>query len=169
MGRAAAILAVCALLQGSARVASAAPVSAPAHATIVEANIVRMNWTTALPSVQGGLTGASFMGNMPSLALGMMTPGNARLTVRREDETGEPVTAPTIFEVISSGGDDALIVRTGSTALIRIARDGAIVGGALQGGAAASIEVGHGATLATADDPGVPAMSRTLVVVVQYN
>lgn len=169
MGRAASILAVCVLLQVSAQVASAAPVSARAHATIVEANIVRMNWTTALPSVQGGLSGASFTGNMPSIALGMMTPGNARLTVRRQDETGKPVTAPTVFEVISSEGDDALIVRTGSTALIRIARDGAIVGGALQGGSAASIEVGRGATPATEGDPGVPAMSKTLVVVVQYN
>lgn len=125
-----------------------------------------MTWSLAMPSVQGGAQGAAFQGTMPSMGMGMMMPGNARLTVRREDDTGEPVTAPTNFEVVTTEGDQGLIIRTGGSADIRISSDGAIVGGSLQGGAAASIEVARGLILA-ANSPDLTP--RTLMVVVQYN
>lgn len=148
--------------------AAAEHASGPAHATIVDPMSVRMTWSLAMPSVQGGAQGASFQGTMPSMGMGMMMPGNARLTVRREDDTGEPVTAPTSFEVVTTEGDEALTIRTGGAAELKTANMSVIVGGALLGGAAASIEVGRGLILASTG-PDLTPQPATLVVVVQYN
>lgn len=153
-------------MTGALSASAAERASGPAHATIVDASGIRMTWSLAMPSVQGMAQGAVFQGTMPSMGMGMMMPGNARLTVRREDETGEPVTAPTNFEVVTTQGDEAMIIRTGGGADIGIASDGAIVGGSLQGAAAASIEVARGFTLAV---NGPILTPQTLVVVVQYN
>ena len=143
--------------------AAAERASVPAHAEIVEPATVRVNWALATPSVKGVASGAAFQGNMPSISLGLLMPANARLTVRREDETGQPVTAPSLFEVVTEGGRD-LILRTGGTAGFMSADGGALAGGSLLGGAAASIEVGRGLSL-VANGP----QPTTLLVMVQYN
>lgn len=170
MGRVVISLAVLAATLGGAGIATAATATAPAHATIVDGASVRMNWSTAMPSVRGGSNGAVFIGSSPTMMMGaMMIPGNARLTVRREDGGGALLTAPTSFEVVRTQGENALIVRTAANAEVRITNDGAIVGGAVLGASAVSIDVngimspGAGFGAAGADGRGA------LVVVVQYN
>ena len=81
--------------------AAAETAVATAHATIVDPAVVRLSWSLAMPSVRRLDTGAEFIGTTPSLALGMSMPGNARLMLRRQDDTGQPVTAPTGFQVVS--------------------------------------------------------------------
>ncbi len=168
MGRAAnllvAIAAACA-----ATPAVSATASANANATIVDPNTVRMNWAVAMPSVRGGGDGASFLGSAPSMMMGMMMiPGNARLTVRRQDEDQVSLTAPTSFEVIRADGENALIVRTAADAEVRIGVNGVIAAGSLQGASAASIGVGRGLTRVSTQG-GIDGYSETLTVVVQYN
>lgn len=159
MGRAAYIAAAIAAL-AAATPALAATGATAAHVMIVEGNVVRMNWSVAMPSVRGTSGaggGASFSGSQPSMMMGMMMmPGNATLTIRREDESDVPVTAPTSFEVIRNEGDNALIVKTAANSEFLIASDGAIMGGSLQGASAASISVGRGSP-------------QALSIVVQYN
>jgi hypothetical protein len=135
---------------------AAVKAGATAHAVVSEQTTVRMAWTMAMPSVQGGSSGASFMSATPSMTMGTMMMPPTR--VRREDPSGEPVTAPTSFEVVGDPGAAALIVRTAGGPGIRIVPGGAIVDGALLGGAAASIGIGHEL-----------AAGGPLVVVVQYN
>lgn len=168
-----AVVAGCALITVNAAAAapSVAKDSAVANATIVEGNAVRINLAIAAPSVRGSREGAAFMGSVPSIMIGamMMIPGNARLTVRRDDDEGVPVTAPASFEVIGAEGDNALIVRTTATAEVRIPGDGVILNGVLQGGSAASIDIARG-LLPLLDGETVDTVKgATLVVVVQYN
>ena len=158
MYRAVLFAGACHAILAAAAPAHAAPVSASAgaHAAVAEAASVRMNWMMAMPSVTGTASGASFMGNSPSMGMGMMMmPIGAELTVRREDDGGEPVTAPSSFEVVRNGGEQALIVRTAGGDGVQAGRDGVLMGGSILGGSAASI--------------GVAAPSRLLLVVVQYN
>jgi len=84
------------------------------------------------------------------MAMGMMMIP----VLRREDQTGAPVSAPTTFEIDRPRGDEAMIIRTGVTATTRVASADMLVGGSLPGGVAASIGVAGG---------------RSLAVVVQYN
>ncbi|MBW8814401.1 MAG: hypothetical protein JF588_13315 [Caulobacterales bacterium] len=150
--------------------AVAAVARAAAQANVVEATGVRVNWPMAMPTVQGGASGASFVGNMPSMGMAMMLmPRNSGLMVRREDATGAPVTAPNSFQVVGNQGDGALIVKTGANAEIRIGQDGAIAGGALVGGSAASIAVARGVAMRVGDRGTGPVSTDTLVIVVQYN
>jgi hypothetical protein len=138
----------------------AAEARATARATIVEPMALRISWPMAMPSVQGGVTGASFLGVMPSMSMGMTMPANARLVIRREDDTGAPVTAPANFEVTQIG-PEALVVRTTAEAPAADPQKPALAGGSLQGRAAASIEVARGP---------VAGFGRAGVqVVVQYN
>jgi hypothetical protein len=94
------------------------------------------------------------------MGMAMMMPANARLVIRRQDDTGAVVTAPAGFEVVSAGPDRGYIVRTTYAPEALQALDGLIVGGEIPGSAAASIDVGRAAQI-----PGPGA----LVVVVQYN
>lgn len=142
---------------------------AAAHAAVVEPMAVRMQWATAMPSVRGAADGAVFTGPMPSMAMGMMMPANARLMIQREDETGEPVTAPGNFEVVTADGRPAVIVRTGVAAVIRVSGEPALVGGSLQGRAAASIDVARGGLILASTGGEASGSPRTLVVMVQYN
>ncbi|MBU1378100.1 MAG: hypothetical protein KKE02_02140 [Alphaproteobacteria bacterium] len=163
MGRAAYIVGAVLLALAGAGPATAATATATARVTIIEGNVVRINWTMGMPSVQVGGGGAAFVGAVPSTVLGMrMMPTGGRLMVRRRDPSGSPMTAPTSFEVVRAGGEDAVIVTTANDTETTIARDRVIVGGALQGAAAASIEVARGVA-------PEPASAQTLVVVVQYN
>ncbi|MEW5687764.1 MAG: hypothetical protein AB1942_22845 [Pseudomonadota bacterium] len=139
--------------------ALSAEARAAARVVIVEPMSVRVSWPMAMPSVQGGIDGASFMGVMPSMSMGMTMPANARLVIRREDDTGETVTAPGAFEV-TRVAPDTVVVRTAATASPNPRRL-PLAGGSLLGRAAASIEVAQGPTL----DAG----RRGLQVVVQYN
>ena len=158
-----------AAILAAAAPASAAdlPTRAAARASIVEAMALRMQWATAMPSVRGDANGASFMGIMPSMAMGMMMPATARLIMRREDQTGEPVTAPAAFEIVSTRGTEAVVVRTGLTADVRLT-GGAFASGSLPGRAAASIDVARGLILTSTGGPAVGGPT-TLVVMVQYN
>ncbi|WP_397413736.1 hypothetical protein [Phenylobacterium sp.] len=148
-----------ALAAGAASPAAAIEASVEARATIVEPMMVRMVWQTAMPSVRAEAGGAQFAAPIPSMSMGMMMPTNGRLVVRREDETGEPVTAPGAFDVTREGRTGALLVRT------RMAEYGrapsSFMGGALAGGSAASIGVGFERPLLMSND--------SLVVLVQYN
>jgi len=161
MGRAAYIVgALMALSAGGPAFAETA--AAAAHVTIIESGAVRVNWATATPSVRAaGDGGAAFVGAAPSTTLGMqLMPATSRLLVRREDPTGAPVTAPAAFEVVATPAGDAVIVRTASGVETSVARTGLLVGGALQGASAASIEVARSPE---------PLPGRMLSVVVQYN
>ena len=150
--------------------APAATAVATAQVTIVEGSAVRMNLATAPASVRGTRDGAAFAGTAPSMLLSiMMLPGNARLTVRRDDDSGVPVTAPASFEVFGTEGDSTLIVRTTGSSEVRIVRNGVILDGALQGGSAASIDVAGGLTPISSGGQSSGFNSATLVVVVQYN
>jgi hypothetical protein len=103
---------------------------------------------------------------MPALGLGLTLPAHAQLIIRREDDTGSPVTAPGAFEV-TTGGPEALVIRTGGGVSLRPVSARTVAGGELLGGKAASIDVARG-LLRAPDAPGLPA-PQTLVVVVQYN
>lgn len=144
-----------------------------AHATIVEANAIRLQLPTAMPSVIGTSRGAAFLGLMPSLGFGHSIPvlaGNARLIVRRVDASGAPVTAPASFEILQTGEEDAVILRTGGIAEDRFNNgDNFVVGGSLPGAAAASIDVGARLSLASDTGLGPAPGARMLVVLVQYN
>jgi hypothetical protein len=155
---------VASLLAGTAAILAAAlpaaaadKASAPARADIVDPASVRMNWAMAMPSVKGGPSGATFLGTMPSMGMGMMMPGNARLMLRPLDGSGQPVTVPTGFEVTAGGGVRDAEARQASL----------VVGGSLPGGSAASIGVGR-AFILTANGPGL-SPAAPLVIVVQYN
>ena len=169
MTRAALIIAMAAATLAVAQPATAVTATAQAHATIVDPANVRLTWALSAPSVRRSDIGADFIGNAPSLAVGLTMPRNAQLIIRRQDAAGGPVTAPTGFQVISTQGDDALTIRTDSGAEFSISDEGAIVGGALQGGSAASIEVARGLILASYGGPDLPTPEAALVVVVQYN
>jgi hypothetical protein len=170
MTRAASIAAAALAGVALAQPAAAAEARTTAQATIVDAAGVRVNWPMAMPSVQGGASGASFIGNMPSMGMAMMLmPRNSGLMVRREDATGAPVTAPGSFQVVGNQGDGTLIVKTGANSEIRIDGGGAIAGGALVGGAAASIAVGRGVAMSVGDRLKAPVATDTVVIVVQYN
>lgn len=170
MCRAATMVSAALAVFATAGSACAAPASADARATIVEGNGVRMNWATAASSVRGTPDGAAFVGSVPSMMMGMMMmPGNARLTVRRDDDAGVPVTAPASFEVIGTEGDNALTIRTTASSEFRVARDGVILDGALQGGTAVSIDVGRGVMPISQRNATTGPAASTLVVVVQYN
>lgn len=161
----------------AASLAAAGPVTAAdrsaqaaARTTIIEPMAVRMQWATAMPSVRGGADGASFSGPMPSMAMGMMMPANARLMIQREDETGEPATAPGNFDVTTIRGQTAILVRTSLTADIDITGGGALVDGEVQAGTAASIGVARGGLILASTGGGhAPGAAGTLVVMVQYN
>ena len=169
MTRAALIIAIAATTLVAAYPAAAGTGVGQAHATIVDPANVRLIWALSAPSVRRSDTGADFIGNAPSLAVGLTMPRNAQLVLRRQDAAGGPVTAPTGFQVISTQGDDALTLRTGSDTEFSMSDDGAIVGGALQGGSAASIEVARGLILASYGGPDLATPEAALVVVVQYN
>ena len=145
--------------------AAAEAASAPAHAVIVDPATLQVNWALAQPSVQGELQGATFVGTMPALGLGLTVPGHAQLIIRREDDTGAPVTAPGAFDV-ATGGPESLIIRTSGGGNLRPITPRTIAGGELLGGKAASIDVARG--VIGEPDPGLPA-PQTLIVVVQYN
>lgn len=142
---------------------------AGARAAIVEPMALRMQWATAMPTVRGGAGVAVFAGRMPSMAMGMMMPANARLMIRREDETGEPVTAPGAFEVVANGAGQALVVRTAPDADIRVTGGEAFAGGSLAGRAAASIDVARRHLILASATDSAPAAPEALVVMVQYN
>lgn len=156
MIRVAAIAAV--LAAGSPALAAESRATADARATILDPAMLRLVWPAALPSVTGAADGARFVGRIPSMGMAMMMPANARLVIQRQDEVGE--TAPTTFEVVSAGPGRGYIVRTAYSPDALKALDGLIVGGALPGSAAASIDV--------AQNPAV-ASTQALMVVVQYN
>ncbi len=169
MTRAASIigsLAVAIAVAAASPCAAAEVAVAQAHAAIVDPTAFQVAWWLAQPSVQGGVQGATFIGTMPALGMGLLIPGNARLIIRREDDTGAPVTAPGAFEV-TTGEPESLIIRTGGDATLRPVTPRTIAGGELLGGKAASIDVARGLIRAP-DAPGLPA-PQTLVVVVQYN
>jgi hypothetical protein len=152
-------------LAAAAPCAAGEVATARAQATIVEPANILVNWALAQPTVQGIVQGAEFVGTMPALGIGLTIPGNARLIIRREDDTGAPVTAPGAFEVTSIG-HQALLIRTGGGRFGSVTPR-TIAGGELLGGTAASIDVARGLILAD-DHPGLAA-PQTLVVVVQYN
>lgn len=149
---------------GAVATAAALPGSAAeqaaAHATVVDATNIRMSWFTAMPSVRADAAGAAFSGDAPSMGMARMVSEPGAVVVRRQDDTGAPITAPTTFEVVTGQGEDALIVKTGASSELHIRSDGAIVGGAITGDNAASIEV----TRAAEGQAGA-----ALVVTVQYN
>lgn len=176
-----AILFLAGALLGDAPPARAADPAAPARADIVDPAMLRLAWPTAMPNVSeasGGLSGAQFTGEIPSMGMANTMPANARLVIRRVDDTGQVVTAPVGFRVLAGTGRRGLVVRTSPETLPAtqdtpagdlpsggdadrptIGGGALIVDGSLGGGAAASIGVGLGPDLA----------ATTLAVVVQYN
>src|SRR5688500_4224290 len=93
--------------------AAAAEVRANAQATIVAPAMLRIAWPAALPSVTGVADGARFVGRIPSMGMAMMMPANARLVIQRQDDSGQTVTAPAVFEVENAGAERRYIVPTG--------------------------------------------------------
>jgi hypothetical protein len=152
-----------ALLVLLASPAAAAESTVAARAEIVDPAALRLAWPTAMPNVTQateGVEGAQFTGDIPAIGMAMTLPANARLVIRRVDDTGGVVTAPTGFQV-SAGDGHGLVVRTASSANSSARTERLIVNGALAGRSAASIGVARGAELAAND--------TTLAVVVQYN
>ena len=166
MSRAASIFGGLAVTMAAALPATGANVAAaPAHVAIVDPATVQVNWALAQPSTQGALQGATFIGSMPAIGLGLLLPGHARLIIRREDVLGGPVTAPGSFEV-TTGGRESLIIRTGGATLGPVSPR-TLAGGELIGGKAASIDVARG-LVGDGDMSDLPG-PQTLIVVVQYN
>ncbi|MBL8553322.1 MAG: hypothetical protein JNL41_03515 [Phenylobacterium sp.] len=168
MTRAVPIVGIVAALAAAPAAAAGLQAQAGAQTVIVEPMAIRMQWATAMPSVRGAADGAVFSGAMPSMALGMMMPANARLMIQREDETGEPATAPGAFDVTTIRDQPAVLVRTGLTDT-RIGGDHALVGGEVRAGTAASIGVARGGLILASTGSQAPGSSGTLVVMVQYN
>lgn len=143
--------------------AAAAERTVAAHVTIVEAMTVRMGWVMAMPTVRGGVAGATFAGVAPSAGMSRMVPGGATLVARTDDASPLP-TAPTSFEVINRRGEDTLVVKTGGVSEVDIGADGAVLTGALAGGSAVSIRVAR-----AGPDGASTGSNGALVVLVQYN
>jgi hypothetical protein len=152
--------AVIATVLAAATPAGAADARADAQATILDPAMLRLVWPAALPSVTGATDGARFVGRIPSMGMAMMMPANARLVIQRRDDSGQTVTAPAGFEVVSAGPERGYIVRTSYSTNALQALDGLVVAGDLDGGAAASIDV--------ARNPAIGS-GQALMVVVQYN
>jgi hypothetical protein len=123
-----------------------------------------------MPTVRGSTTGALFVGNTPSMGMGGMPMiGLERLTVRRDTSESAAVTAPGSFTVMRMKGADSMTVKTNPSAEFGVMGDGVLMGGALMGGWASSVDVGRQVWTATAT-PTAPTLGQpTLVVTVQYN
>ena len=168
MTRAALIIIAGAAALAAAQPAAAVTATAGAQATIVDPANIRVLWALAPPTVRRTDTGADFVGNAPSLAVGLSLPRNAQLQLRL-DAPGGLLTAPTGFQVTRSQDGEALTLRMGLDTEFSMAEEGAIAGGSLNGGSAASIEVAQGLILVSSGGPSLPTPEAALVVVVQYN
>jgi hypothetical protein len=168
--------ALAALLGAQPAAAIVVPSAAQVRAEIVESTTLSVVQGSpvvvivpmGMPTVRGSTSGALFVGNMPSMGMGgspMM--GMEQLTVRR-DTSAAAVTAPGSFMVMRVQGADSMMVRTNPGAEFGVMGDGVLMGGALMGGWASSVDVGRQLwTAATA--PGAALGQPTLVVTVQYN
>ncbi len=157
--------------------AAALTVSANVSATLLDATTVQIVQGSpvvvivpmGMPSVRGSTTGALFVGNMPSMGMGgipMM--GMELLTVRRDTAESAAVTAPGSFMVMKVEGADSMMLRTSANADFGVMGDGVLMGGALMGGWATSVDVGR--AFAANQVVSAPSVNQsTLVVVVQYN
>lgn len=137
---------------------------------IVQGSPVRVTLPMGMPSVQGSVAGALFVGNMPSMGMGgvpMM--GMELLTVRRDTSESAAVTAPGSFMVMRTQGADSMMLKTNPAAEFGVMGDGVLMGGSLLGGWASSIDVGRQVWTASAVGPTSIAAQSTLVVLVQYN
>jgi hypothetical protein len=76
---------------------------------------------------------------------------------------------PESFQVIRSGGTEALTVKTNTNAEYGLAGDGVVLGGAVMGSSSMSVNVGGAISLASAAQVTPGAYEGLLVVVVQYN
>jgi len=164
-----ALLSVLAPLQPAA--AATVQARAEASARILDGANVRVMIPLAMPTISAtGAVGAHFASSAPWIGLGGgEMPGKGGLTVRRENEGRGALTAPGSFTVVRAQGAQAVMLKTNTSASLGVIGDGVLLGGALVGGAAASIDVGSGFWLASADAPWSGAEARMLVVLVQYN
>jgi hypothetical protein len=98
------------------------------------------------------------------------TPGsNATLTIHGEAGDAVSMAVPESFQVIRSGGTEALTVKTNTNAEYGLAGDGVVLGGAVMGSSSMSVNVGGAISLASAAQVTPGAYEGLLVVVVQYN
>ena len=171
MPRAAILVGACiAILASAPALAAPATARATAQATIINPAGVRMNWAMAMPSVRGSSSGAAFAGNAPTMSMSTgMVVRNESLTIQREDGGAAAATAPSSFTVTRLDETETMLLRTSASDAFAATGEGVVMGGQLVGGAAASIDVGGRAWLASAQgSQGAPA-GQLLVVVVQYN
>jgi hypothetical protein len=92
---------------------------------------------------------------------------NATLTISGQSGDAVSVAVPETFQVIRTGGTEALTVKTNTNAPY-MRKNGVVVGGGANGDTM-SVNVGGKLSLASADDLVPGPYEGLLVVVVQYN
>jgi hypothetical protein len=96
--------------------------------------------------------------------------GNATLTIHGQVGDTVSTAVPESFQVIRTGGTEALTVNTNSNSDYGVAGNGIALGGAVMNGNAMSVNIGGAVSLASAAGNIVPGpYEGLLVVVVQYN
>jgi hypothetical protein len=114
-----------------------------------------------------GATGASSTSGAPNT--NVTTGSNATLTIHGQAGDAVSMAVPESFQVVRTGGTEALTVKTNTNAEFGLANDGVVLGGAVMGGSSMSVNVGGAISLASADNVAPGAYEGLLVVVVQYN
>lgn len=160
----------------TAQALAAVSADATVRATIAtRTGIDVVNPTLLLPSViaSPGLPSTGFAGSVPSApgAYTMSAPsvGNAALTIYGQSGDTVSTAVPATFQVVRTGGTEALTVQTKSNAGYGPAGDGVMLGGGGLSGDTLSVNIGGAISLASAGELVPGPYEGLLVVVVQYN
>ncbi|MEO8115275.1 MAG: DUF4402 domain-containing protein [Phenylobacterium sp.] len=137
----------------------------------VIANPVVSNATFAgsVPSVSPSVSGANIPGAQGSNILSTPAVGNAALTIYGQSGDTVSTAVPASFQVVRTGGTEALTVNTTSNASVGLSQNGVVLGGTSMSGDTLSVNIGGAISLASAGELVPGPYEGLLVVVVQYN
>jgi hypothetical protein len=112
---------------------------------------------------------APSVGARNSTRSGAAPTGNAALTIRGQAGDTVSTSVPESFQVVRTGGTEALTVTTNTNAAFGVSGDAGMLAGTVMNGNTMSVNVGGAISLASAG-PLVPGpYEGLLVVLVQYN
>lgn len=169
---------------GCARALAAASASAPASITVdqqvagisVVAPLTLPTVSTAsvapvstLGSTSGVTSAAISTSAVSTSAISSQVGGNAALTISGQSGDTVSMAVPATFQVIRTGGTEALTVQTNTNAQYDLAGNGVVLGGSAMNADTMSVNIGGSVNLASAGDLVPGPYEGLLVVVVQYN
>jgi hypothetical protein len=142
----------------------------PAGITIVSPLVLPTVTATSISSASGFRAVGSSVGATGTTGGQGPSPGsNATLTVTGQSGDAVSMAVPESFQVVRTGGTEALTVRTNTSAEYGLPDNGVVLAGNVMGGSSMSVNVGGAISLASNDQAAPGAYEGLLVVVVQYN